>query len=298
MSGRRPAAPRRALRAEALAAAALALAAGAARGQGLVEAADGSTSVLLRSGAQVSANFGDKSVRFALLRRLSTRAFLYGGEVKLVATDGVARLVKGGFAPPETHASVTLGLQGEPDTVRIPYHRLFVRPRLVYLGTAVADTAGGLALRKRSSTTLDVTVGYNQFLHVAGAVSAVWGVAATWGGRNDYAELAAMRLCTQVASGGGQVLQDCQDVRLGPAHASESWSVDLDAALFPGWGGAVTPLGFAGFVHVNAPRDRHRVTPGVGLLFSKPGAALAVVGALTLEWGTVARVGAQVGVPF
>jgi hypothetical protein len=223
---------------------------------------------------------------------------LYGGEVKLRATDGVANVIKAGFHPPETHMTVTLGWQGEPSSGALQYHQVFLQAGVNYLKMNLADTVGGLAVRTPSSTTATITAGYNAFWSLGGRVSAVVGASVALGGRTNYDDLDKMQLCTQVAAQGKQSLVNCSDARLGPVTASDAFTSALDAALFPGWTDALGVLGFTAFARVNSPHDEHRLTPGIGLLFSKPGSPLAVVGGITLEFGSVNRVGLQVGLPF
>lgn len=276
----------------------LGLAATRSQAQSLVESADGVTSVLIGSGAQASVNFGDKSIRFGLLSRVNRRWLLYGGEVKLSATDGVANVVKGGFHPPATHATVTLGWQGEPSAGAITYQLIFLQGSVDYLKMTLADTAGGVALRKPASTTASVTAGYNAFLTVGGKVTAAVGASVVFGGRNNYSNLDHVQLCTQVAAQPPRILQSCDDARLGPVRASDALSGAVDAVLFPGWGGALGVLGFTAFARHNPKADEHRLVPGLGLLFSKTGSPLSVVGGITVEFGSVTRVGVQVGLPF
>ena len=268
---------------------ALSLAARRAQAQGLVESADGLTSILLKSGAQVSVNFSDNSVRFGLLRRVSTKWLLYGAEIKLRATDGVANVTNAGFHPPETHMTFTVGWQGEPSAGPLQYQRVSLQASLNYLKMNLADTVGRLALRTPSSTTTSVTANYNVFSALGGQASAVVGVSVSFGGRNNYDDLDKMQLCTQVAVQGAERLLDCNDARLGPVAATDAFTETVDVALFPGW--------------KDAPESTHRTTStasprALGLLFSKPGSPLAVVGGITLEFGGVTRLGVQVGLPF
>ena len=264
----------------------------------LVESADGLTSILLKSGAQVSVNFSDNSVRFGLLRRVSTKWLLYGAEIKLRATDGVANVTNAGFHPPETHMTFTVGWQGEPSAGPLQYQRVSLQASMSYLKMNLADTVGGVALRTPSSTTASVTANYNVFLALGGQASAVVGASISFGARNNYDDLDKMQLCRQVAVQGDESLLDCNDARLGPVAATDGFTGTVDAALFPGWKDALGVLVLTAFARVNSPHNEHRLAPGIGLLFSKPGSPLAVVGGITLEFGGVTRLGVQVGLLF
>lgn len=280
-------------------------------GQAGLQAGDGSGSFLLPKGGLLQINFSEKSVQFGYTFGRTASAMRYGGRVKVTATDGVAAIFEEGegLTLPEAQAAAHLGWLWQPGWPLVADFALF------FNGAYSRGTFSLAAIASDSTVTVHDTVfnGLTGAVHLNSLVGKLafmdvgWGLAASWGARNNYRGIAKRQVCDvlrSAAMSGERELASCTSARDGDAYqVIDAWQLSLDLVLWQPWSakllGDKLALGLDGIVRYDEVRPQDDWSYGLVVFVTPKNSPRMPYGALTLQWfGGDLRIGMQGGLPF
>lgn len=270
----------------------------------IYESSSGTSSIVLDDVGIAAVNFGDSSIKLGFTRVVSNQPWRFGLEAEGKSTEGFLEIFKGkDISLPEASASAFAGRTWTPEKGSLLFNLLGLQARYAHgeFNLASEDSANTVEAKSKDFNGLTGTLFYNAFVEnfpLPGET--LFGVAVTYGERNNFEDLKKVEVCEEMASGtsNGNTsrIQSCKNARSGDYKESTELAADLDVIWYQKWTQNRVAFGLLG--RYDGTKDNDRFTPGIGVFFTKDGKPSRFLGGLTAEFADgELKIGLQVGFP-
>jgi hypothetical protein len=269
-------------------------------GQVMFESSSGDGSIVLHDAGTLSFNFAATSIKLGYHKVLSTSPLRFGFEIKTASTEGFTSIFKGNeISLPETTGTIFIGHKIELFSSKWGLIGANLEYKRGLYQLATVDTSGEISTTSKKFNGISSKALFNLFFD--GFIlpgDSLWGIAVSYGLRNNYAQLDKVQVSETVEtdSKGNSILKST-NARLGEYNESNAVSINFDIIWYQRWTRNRIAIGILG--RYDGYKDQFPFTPGIGIFVAKKGSPLLIVGGLTFELkDDKLGIGLHVGFPF